>query len=341
MSSSFKPVPTDLTSTLERALSHGEAIRELARDVVGHGVSDVFLVGCGGSFCATYAPQFVLESRARDLAVFHMTSAEFNQRRPARLGPTSLVVVGSHTGTTPETLAAIETARGARAARVVAVTNTASSALAAGADHAFTYGSENVVWPPKQVILLQLAYALLEETGVPDDYEEIRATLRALPQALLHAVEQHEEPSHEIASQLKDEPITYVLASGPNYGSAYGLAMCYLQEMQWMHAASFNAAEFFHGAFEIVTEETPVLVMLGEDSTRPSAERALDFLRRYSTKTVAIDTRELQLPGIPAVRREIVTPVVLMAFASRLAAHYAGVRDHPLTLRRYMTKVAY
>jgi fructoselysine-6-phosphate deglycase len=322
-------------------VSYGDSIRELATDLVGHDVRDVFLVGCGGSLCATYAPHFVLESRARDLSVSHMTSAEFNHRRPARLGPRSLVVVGSHTGTTSETLAAIEIARSADVARVIGVTNTDDSALALAADHRFTYHSEGVVWPAKQVILLQLAYALLEETGVVDDYEEIRHTFDALPHAVLGAVEQHESASRSIAERLKDEPITYVLASGPNYGSAYGLAMCYLQEMQWMHAASFNAGEFFHGAFEIVTEETPVLVLLGEDATRPISERARDFLDRYSNRSIAIDTREIVLSGIPASRRGLVTPVVLMAFVSRLAAHYACVRNHPLTLRRYMTKVAY
>ena len=89
--------------------------------------------------------------------------------------------------------------------------------------------------------------------------------------------EKPEVLSQEIAVRLQDEPITYVLACGPSYGVAYALAMCYLQEMQWMHAATVHAGEFFHGAFEVVTDDTPLLVLLDESEARPIAERALQF----------------------------------------------------------------
>ena len=146
---------------------------------------------------------------------------------------------------------------------------------------------------------------------------------------------------HQIATQWKDEPITYVLASGPNYGVAYCLAMCYLQEMQWMHAASFNAGEFFHGAFEVATDQTPWLVWLGEDDTRPMAERALTFLKQYAKKTIAVDSRDLSLPGVEPRQRPIVTPLALSTVMTRLPQHYEAVRGHSLEQRRYMFKVDY
>ena len=162
-----------------------------------------------------------------------------------------------------------------------------------------------------------------------------------MPEALLAAVAAQDDASHEIATRLRDEPITYILGAGPDYGAAYGLAMCYLQEMQWMHAASFNAAEFFHGAFEVITAEIPVMVMLGGDETRPIAERALAFVERYSDKAIALDTRGVELPGVPDEQRGVVSPLIMMAWVSRLAAHYEDVRGHSLDMRRYMTRVAY
>lgn len=341
MSSSFKPVPVDLHETLARAVAHGDALRSLAHDAVDRGLDDVFLVGCGGSLCATYAAHYTLETRAPTLGVFQMTSAEFTARRPARLGPRSLVLLGSHSGSTAETLAALELARERGAGTIIGVSSDDESPLARGVDAAFCYGSENVVWPPKQIIQQFLAYGLLEAIGVSADYDGARAALHASPGAIVDTVERYEPVLHGIAERLHDEVVTYVLAAGPNYGAAYGLAMCYLQEMQWMHAAAFNAGEFFHGALEIVTDEVPVLVLLGEDSTRPLAERALAFVQRYSSKAVAVDTTEFPLPGVPQQHRQVVTPIVLITLIARLAAHYADVRDHAMTLRRYMTKVAY
>ena len=324
-----------------RAIEQDGAARELTRAAVAMGVREVFLVGCGGSLCSAQVAQFVLEEKAAELAVFQLTSHEFVLRRPARLGEGSFVVLGSHSGSTAETVEAGRLARAAGVRAIAAITRDEASPLAELADVAFTYGSEKTVWAAQQILNLQIAYGLLEETGATLDYAGIREALGAMPEALLAAVAAQDDASHEIAARLQHEPITYILGAGPDHGAAYGLAMCYLQEMQWMHAASFNAAEFFHGAFEIITSEIPVLVMLGEDDTRPIAERALSFVQRYSEKAIALDTRGVELPGVPDAHRGVVSPIVMMAWVSRLAAHYEDVRGHSLDLRRYMTKVAY
>jgi fructoselysine-6-P-deglycase FrlB-like protein len=154
-------------------------------------------------------------------------------------------------------------------------------------------------------------------------------------------LEKHEPLNHEMACALQSDPVTYVLAGGPNFGAAYCLSMCYLQEMQWMHAVSHNAGEFFHGALEMVTAEQPVIVLLGEDETRPMAERARSFVQRYSQKAFAVDTLGFDLPGVSDEHRGAITPLALASIIWRLARHFAAVRNHSLDLRRYMDKVPY
>jgi fructoselysine 6-phosphate deglycase len=187
----------------------------------------------------------------------------------------------------------------------------------------------------------ELGLSLLDRLGQAGDLAGVTGALNAAPAALLRAKQEYEGRNAETAARFKDEPLIYVLGAGPNYGTAYAFAMCYLQEMQWMHAASVNAAEFFHGAFEIVERSTPIIVLLGEDASRPIAERALRFAQRYSGKVVTIDTQELSLPGIPGQFRGLLSPLALSAVTSRLAAHFAAVRDHSLETRRYMFKVEY
>ena len=127
-----------------------------------------------------------------------------------------------------------------------------------------------------QVVLQLVALALLERDGV--DISAMHEALRAVPQALLTALDAYESRTAEITLAMKDEPVTYVMASGPLFGAANIYTMCYLQEMQWKHAAGFNSGEFFQGAFEVVTEDQAVLLFLGEDATRPMGERAKTFL---------------------------------------------------------------
>ncbi|MBQ1122861.1 SIS domain-containing protein [Streptomyces sp. B15] len=337
----LKPINPDFKETVSFALGQREAARTFVEGITGSdaGLRNVFLVGCGGSLVASYAVHHMLETRA-PFPVFHMNSAEFQFRKPALLGEGSLVVVASHTGTTKETVAAAEFARAA-GATVAAVTRLPDSPLAKAAHTAFTYGSEDTVAAPKHVLFAQLGHALLEQTGVPGDYAQLRAAYEALPEALHRAQLESEELCHSIAAALADEDVTYVLSAGPNYGAGYGFTMCYLMEMQWKHGGSYNAGEFFHGAFEVVTEDQPVLLMLGEDGTRPMAERAKTFLDKYTRKAHYIDTRSLSLPGVPEELRGEISPIALNTLASRLAHHYEAVRGHDLDKRRYMFQVDY
>ena len=117
--------------------------------------------------------------------------------------------------------------------------------------------------------------------------------------------------------------------------------MCFLQEMQWKHAAAFNSGEFFQGAFEMVDDDTAVLLWIGDDASRPMGERAKNFLDQYCKKAQYVDVRDLELPGIPESVRGDVSPIVVGALANRLAQHYESVRGHDLDQRHYMFKVEY
>lgn len=336
----LRPSPPDLTETFDRILGFRERFDAIATEAVRGGLRTVFFVGCGGSFLAAYPVVFLLQSRTAAFDVQHLTSAEFVSRRPPALGPDSLVVAGSHTGGTKETIAAVELAKEA-GARVVGYSFNPESALAGAAPEFFAYGSRTTTGDAKQLVMALFGWSLLKAAGYRADYAAIDALYRNLAPALLDVHDQVAERFADIAARYHAEPISYVLGSGPGYAAAYNLSMCFFQEMQWMHSASFNAGEFFHGAFEVVQSDTAVYVLLGEDATRPLGERAVSFLRRYTDKLVVLDTAELALPGIDPAYRDLATPHVLITLSIRLAAHFAQASGHDLSVRRYMGKVAY
>ena len=326
----MKPIDVDTVEKLETAIAERATIREAVAPLVQAGLRSVYFVGAGGSIICSYPAHYLLQQRA-PFPAFQLQSDELNSSVPALLGEGSLVVLASYTGTTKETVAAAQTAK-ATGATVIAAAK-AGSPLAEAADIAFTGKSD--------IFELLLAIELLDAAGAGLNRDEVETGLSALPSAVRHAVEQADPLLEQIAAAFKDEPITYVLGSGPSYGWAYGMAMCFLQEMQWKHAAAFNSGEFFQGAFEMVNDDTAVLLWLGEDDSRPMAERAQRFLDTYCAKARYIDVRDLDLPGVPASMRPVVSPLVIGALANRLAQHYESARDHSLDLRRYMFKVDY
>jgi fructoselysine-6-P-deglycase FrlB-like protein len=326
----LKPIDADIVDKLTATIAERSAIAPVVRDVVERGLRNVYFVGAGGSIICSYPAHYLLQQKA-SFPAFQLQSDELNTAVPALMGPGSLVVLASYTGTTKETVAAAKTAKGTGATVIAAAKE--GSPLAEAADVAFTGKSD--------LFELVVAYELLAATGAELDTAAVDEALSALPGAVRHAVEQAEPQLADIAEAFKDEPITYVLGSGPSYGWAYGLAMCFLQEMQWKHAAAFNSGEFFQGAFEMVDDDTAVLLWVGDDASRPMGERAKSFLDQYCKKAQYVDVRDLDLPGIPESVRGDVSPIVVGALANRLAQHYESVRGHDLETRRYMFKVEY
>ena len=328
------------TSIVEAALGERGRSEQLAREVVAAGLESVFLVGCGGSLNDFGSIHYVLESGSTGFPVFHMNSDEFVVRAPGGLGAGSLVLVASHNGTTPETLEAARIARVA-GALVIAFTKDSSTPLAALADNVFVYESDRTILAPKQVLISQLGYALLEASGVPGDFDGIRRAFDALPAALDVAHDEADEFFPTIAEAMARDGHRYVLAGGPNYSVGYGMAMCYFLEMQRLGATAFHANEFFHGAFEIIDRETPVLVWRGEDPSSGQIDRLETFLGRYNENTHYIDSRRFALDGVPVELRGEVTPLLLSTLSKRLAEHLEAVTGNPLTRRRFMFTVEY
>jgi fructoselysine 6-phosphate deglycase len=326
-----KEIPGNIRESQEHALTLWPDIRSY---IVGlPELNRVYLVGAGGSLSGLHAAQYFLDRRATT-PVASVNSDEFYYRASPGVGPGALVISFSAAGTTPETVKAASWAQ-ERGAAVVAVTLNAEGTLAQSINTAFVgkNGDGN------QILLQLLALAILEREGRSVAAE--LSALAALPAASETAVSAFEPYAAKIAENMKDVPVTYLIASGSLQGMGSTFTSCFLQEMQWMHAATLNANEFFQGPFEVFDKNTKSILYLGEDETRPMAERVDRFLEEYSGETFRVDSRELELPGIPQDLRAFVAPLVFYTIAFRLAAHYAALRGYSLEGRRYMWQFAY
>jgi fructoselysine-6-P-deglycase FrlB-like protein len=326
----LSPIDADFAEKTAATVALFDQTDQFAAKLCADGLKNIYFVGAGGSLICSY-PAYYLLYRSIETPCYQVQSDEFNAGKPAPMGPGSLVVLASYTGTTKETVAAAKLAKEA-GATVFAAAKPATP-LAKEADLALEGASD--------ILEYMLAYTLAARLGAQIDLAAVKQAFLAYPAALLSAVEQSEPHLHDIALSLKDEPNTMVLGSGPSSGWAYGLAMCYLQEMQWMNACSFNAGEFFQGAFEVVVEDTAVILFLGEDASRPLAERAKRFLDTYTRKAWYVDVKDLELPGIEPEFRPMVSPIAIGRIVSRLAQHYEALRGHSLEQRRYMFRTVY
>src|SRR3954469_19741230 len=194
----LKPIDADTVEKLRATAAERPAIAAVVGKVVEAGLKNVFFVGAGGSLICSYPAHHLLQRKAA-IPAFQLQSDELNCSTPALMGPGSLVVLASYTGTTKETVAAARTAK-ASGATVIAVARQGSP-LAEAVDVAFKGRSD--------VFEVLVAYSLLQATGADVSAEAIDAALTALPKATLSAVEESEALLRGIAGALKDEPIIY------------------------------------------------------------------------------------------------------------------------------------
>ncbi len=132
-----------------------------------------------------------------------------------------------------------------------------------------------------------------------------------------------------------------LVGSGSVWGETYSYAMCVMEEMQWIRTKSVKASEFFHGSLELVEKDMSLMVIMGEDDTRPMCERVINFARKYTDDLNVFDSADYKLPGIDEKYRSLLSPIIITAVLDRLSIHLEEKRGHSLDIRRYYKKVEY
>lgn len=306
------------------------------------GIKQVFLVACGGSLVDMYPATYFLHSEAAELYAAMYTANEFVQAAPKRLGANALVIVCSHGGDTPESVAAAKLAQ-ARGAATVTLTHNAHAQLISHADCNILYawGNDTRVIDNPMAIILSLCVEILHQVEGYTAYADFQQGLAQIDEIVTHARRRVAARCADFAQRYKDEVLYYILSSGASFGHAYGFAICSLMEMQRVNASAIHTGEYFHGPFEVTDETTPHILMMNEGRTRALDERALTFLRQYAGKVEVIDARELGIGALPPDVVEFFNPVLFYSVMCEYRAALADVRRHPLETRRYMGRVLY
>ena len=298
-------------------------VKSIVADIVAkHNVENVAFVGCGASKAELYPAKYFLANCSKKLRVAHYTANEFNYDTPDWLGDTTVVITASLGGSTPETVKANSVAKAA-GATVVSVTHAAGSALTKG-------------------YVLALAVEILQQVEGFDKYDKMIEGLTNVFEAAENAANSARKSAKEFAEKYKDAPVVYVMSSGASMEVAYSTSICLMMEMQWVNSGSFHSGEFFHGPFEIVDKDVPFILLMNDGKTRPVDARALTFLHRFDALTTVVDAKDYGLGN--AVDSSVITyfnPLMHTAVFRVYAEELSYVRQHPLTLRRYMWKLEY
>ena len=313
---------------------------ETVRRGLESGADSIFFLGTGGAGILMEPAALLLAERST-MASFCLTPGELCSLGHAHLSARSLVVMPSLSGTTRESITALEYVK-ARGATVRVLAGNAESPLARGTPHAFiNAAADDTSSESFYLQSLLIALSLMNARAECSDYARIVREIATLPALLLEVKRQFEAEAVRHAQRLADHDYHIISSAGGSWPEAHYYGMCILEEMQWLRTRPVHAANFFHGTLELVEKGVHVLLLKGEDGARPLVERVEQFCREYTDLLILLDTRSFALPGISADTRALLSPVLLATVLERVSAHLEVIRDHPLTTRRYYKRVAY
>lgn len=306
----------------------------------------VFFVACGGSLSIMHPAKFLLDQHGA-IASDVYNAAEFTARAPKCLGPHTLVVLCSMTGTTRETVAAARFAR-EKGAVTVGLTVEPASPLGTAVDFPVKFEAPYTTGVPIDArdsnysCIYQLVMGLVAATGGEDLTGPLADSLHNLQAAIDRAQVTFAPLWDRYAEHFARQDVIYTMASGASYGAAYSFAICVLMEMQWINSQAIHANEFFHGPFEVLDDKRCFILLKGCDSTRALEERADAFLHRFgkAENILVLDAAELDLSGIDERFRGNVVPLIFFDTLWRFIYKVADVRQQVmLEGRRYMKKL--
>ena len=305
------------------------------------GLKHVYFVACGGSKAAIFPGLYLLQSEAKTFSATTYTSNELVHATPKELDERCLAVICSLKAT-PETVEAVKTAN-ERGAITIAMTGSTSTGMAKVGQYVLVYsnGDNQDYSDSNQANSLRVGFELLHQIEGWELYDKAMDAYQYIDQIVQEGKENCLAEAKAWAEKEKDEPVFYVLASGPNYGVAYSMCCCHFMEMQWKHAVCLHTGEYFHGPFETTDKQLPMVLIMSEGRTRALDERCLKFLKTYAENYIVIDFKELNKGRIDPAVAEFFNPVVLIPIERYYVSQMAEVRGHSMDVRRYMWKVEY
>ena len=283
----------------EEIVSQADSWREAANEVDGkasdilqffkrHQPTDILIVGCGSPFYLGESLQLswqaALGVRCRVAPASELVLYP-DAYLPPDLSSSPVLVVISRSGTTTETIWAVEAFQQQYSGRTLLISCAPDSPLDDRADISILIpgAHEKTVPQTRSFAAMALAAHMLGSLVAGDD-----ALLDLLRSAVPHAtriIETFEPVAQEIGSQPVDH--AFYMGSGPLYGIAREGALK-MTEMSITTCSAYPFMEARHGPRSVIEEHTLLAGLLGQGAREHEARVMADFVGTSQPVSVAL-----------------------------------------------------
>ena len=312
----------------------------------------IIIVACGTSWHAGLIGKQTIETFCR-IPVEVEYASEFRYRNPV-VTEDDVVIAISQSGETADTLAAIQLAK-SKGAFIYGICNAIGSSIARATDTG-TYihvGPEIGVASTKAftgqvTVLTMFALALADAKGTIDRdvYLETVQQLSRIPEMIREVLKTNE--------QVADLARTFTYARNFLYlgrGFSYPVALegaLKLQEISYIHAEGYPAAEMKHGPIALIDSDMPVVVVATRTALYEKVLSNIQEIRARKGRVIALVTKGddtiariadevIELPDVMESLEPLVATIPLQLLAYHIAVCKGKDVDQPRNLAKSVT----
>ena len=317
------------------ALALRPQINEIVDEICERGYSNICWLGVGGTWASAMQATVHMKEMSA-IETWAENAAEYLTTGNKRITKDTVVIISSVTGNTKEVVDAIKKIKAEVGSTVISFVDAKEAILLDLGDYKISYPVN------EQLKFFMVADRFMFNNGELEDYEDMYAEFdKYLAEALVEVEKKAEPFAVEFAKKHWNDEMHYFVGAGNQWGATYSYAMCYWEEQMWIRTKSISCQEFFHGMQEIIVDDTPVTLFMGEDEQRPLAERVARFLPKVNANYTIIDTKEQELKGISPEFRGSISHLVMHGVNNRVDAYMELFLRHPLSIRRYYRQFEY
>jgi glucosamine--fructose-6-phosphate aminotransferase (isomerizing) len=315
------------------ALAMVEKARPALEPLLNARYDQVLFTGCGSTYYLSLAAAALFQSQTEKPArAVPAGELLFNGRTVLTQGRTLLVAI-SRSGSTTETVRAVEEFKLYKRGPVLVITNYGDKPLAGLADLAIVIekGQEESVAQTRSFASLYVAAVAVVMLAA--GREELRASMRQLPGIGDYLLRKYADYAREIGENLAYDRF-YFLGSGARYGLACEVNLK-MKEMTLTHSEPFHFLEFRHGPMSMVTKTAVVVGLLSEKNS-VQEQKVLTEMQALGATILSLGEMGAAVnfeSGLPeAVRNVLYLPVLqLVAYYRSMAKGLNPDRPDNLT----------
>lgn len=262
--------PRALDATLA-SLDISQPLSDLSQRLADGRIHRLVLTGMGSSFHALHPLNLQLISHG--FTAWMVETSELIHYQSRFFDPKTLIIAVSQSGQSAEMVRLAEVNR--KRSAVIAVTNTPQSPLVEHSTAAlFTQAGREFSVSCKTYVTALVVLKFLGDVLCQRDPEQSRRELRTTAPSVAEYLSRWKKHVELLADKLRHVRHLFFVGRGASL-AAVGTGALIIKESDHFHAEGMSSAAFRHGPFEMLSQDTFVVVFSGDEKTRDLNHRLL------------------------------------------------------------------